>query len=125
MRGQLLRLAVPDDVHRTARAADALPLYDLFAALFPSGSVTGAPKLRSMEIIRALEPEPRHIYTGAIGYITPARKLFFNVPIRTILVQNGRAEMGIGGGIIWDSTPEGEWSETWLKARFLTDEQTS
>jgi para-aminobenzoate synthetase/4-amino-4-deoxychorismate lyase len=99
-----------------------LPLYDLFKSLFPSGSVTGAPKIRSMEVIHELEQEPRNIYTGAIGYITPDKDLFFNIPIRTALINraNGKGEMGIGGGIVWDSTPEGEWAEGILKARFFT-----
>lgn len=92
-----------------------------FTALFPSGSVTGAPKIRAMEIIRELEKEERRIYTGAIGYITPQRDMFFNIPIRTLLIKGGRGEMGIGGGIVWDSTAEGEWKEGLLKARFLTD----
>ena len=96
-------------------------LYRLFQSLFPSGSVTGAPKIRAMEIIRDLEKEDRRIYTGAIGYITPDRKVFFNIPIRTLLLREGKGEMGIGGGIVWDSTAEGEWNEGLLKARFVTD----
>jgi para-aminobenzoate synthetase / 4-amino-4-deoxychorismate lyase len=95
------------------------PLYEIFRALFPSGSVTGAPKIRAMQIVRGLEQEERKIYTGAIGYITPERDLFFSVPIRTLLIEDGRGEMGIGGGIIWDSTPQGEWDEGMLKSRFL------
>lgn len=98
-----------------------IKLYDLFAALFPSGSVTGAPKIRAMQVIQELEPEDRKIYTGAIGYITPQKDMFFNIPIRTLLLNNGQGEMGIGGGIVWDSTPQGEWDEGLLKARFLTD----
>jgi len=98
-----------------------IALYALFKALFPSGSVTGAPKIRAMEIIRGLEGVERKIYTGAIGYITPAKDLFFNIPIRTILLEGGQGEMGIGGGIVWDSTAQGEWAEGLLKARFLTD----
>ena len=93
----------------------------LFSAIFPSGSVTGAPKIRAMEIIQEIEHEPRGIYTGAIGYIAPNRDLYFNVPIRTVHIQDGLAEMGIGGGIIWDSTADGEWAEGILKARFITD----
>ena len=104
----------------TGKVARDIPIYALFGALFPSGSVTGAPKLRSMQIIRGLEGEDRRIYTGAIGYITPGRDLFFNIPIRTLLIANGRGEMGIGGGIVWDSTPQGEWDEGLLKASFLT-----
>lgn len=100
-----------------------VPLYDLFKSLFPSGSVTGAPKIRAMEIIHELEGEPRNIYTGAIGYIKPDKDLFINIPIRTALINRltGQGEMGIGGGIVWDSTAEGEWAEGILKARFFTD----
>lgn len=97
-----------------------IPIYKLFASIFPSGSVTGAPKIRAMEIIRELEPQERKIYTGAIGYIAPDKDLFFNVPIRTLLIKDGAGEMGIGGGIVWDSTSLGEWSEGLLKAKFLT-----
>jgi len=104
----------------TGEVPQAGRLYDLFAALFPSGSVTGAPKIRAMQIIRELENEPRRIYTGAIGYITPERDLYFNVPIRTLLLRGQSGEMGVGGGIIWDSTPQGEWDEIHLKASFLT-----
>ncbi|HON59731.1 MAG TPA: chorismate-binding protein [Smithella sp.] len=100
-----------------------ISLYRLFKSLFPSGSVTGAPKIRAMEIIHELEHEPRRIYTGAIGYITPKKDLFFNIPIRTALIDRTTAqgEMGIGGGIVWDSTAEGEWAEGVLKAKFFTD----
>ncbi|PKN51838.1 MAG: hypothetical protein CVU55_10355 [Deltaproteobacteria bacterium HGW-Deltaproteobacteria-13] len=100
-----------------------VPLYNLFKSLFPSGSVTGAPKIRAMEIIHELEREPRNIYTGAIGYIKPNKDLFINIPIRTALINRstGKGEMGIGGGIVWDSTAEGEWAEGILKARFFTD----
>jgi para-aminobenzoate synthetase / 4-amino-4-deoxychorismate lyase len=96
-------------------------IYDLFRALFPSGSVTGAPKIRAMEIIREIEGEKRRIYTGAIGYIAPNKDLFFNIPIRTLLLEKGKGEMGIGGGIVWDSTSDGEWEEGLLKAKFFTD----
>lgn len=104
-----------------ARVEKNIPVYDLFKAIFPSGSVTGAPKIPAMEIIRAIEKEPRYIYTGAIGYITPERNMFFNVPIRTILLRGNSAQMGIGGGIIWDSTAQGEWEEGKLKAKFITE----
>ena len=105
----------------TASLPEDVSLYRLFGALFPSGSVTGAPKIRAMEIIRSLEAQERRIYTGAIGYITPRKDLFFNIPIRTLFIRNGSGEMGIGGGIVWDSTPQGEWDEGLLKARFVTD----
>jgi len=105
----------------TAKVKQDISIYDLFSAIFPSGSVTGAPKIRAMGIINALEKDQRKIYTGAIGYITPDKDIFFNIPIRTLLIKGKSAEMGIGGGIVWDSTPEGEWNEGLLKAKFLTD----
>jgi len=105
----------------TGRLERYIPIYELLASLFPSGSVTGAPKIRAMQIIKELEAEERKIYTGVIGYIAPDRNLFFNIPIRTLLIREGIGEMGIGGGIVWDSTPEGEWDESMLKAKFLTD----
>ena len=104
----------------TAKIDKNISIYKLFAAVFPSGSVTGAPKIRAMQVINELEKEERKIYTGAIGYITPDKDLFFNIPIRTVLIQDEQAEMGIGGGIVWDSTPDGEWNEGLLKAKFLT-----
>ncbi len=105
----------------TAKVEKNMPVYKLFSAVFPSGSVTGAPKIRAMEIINELEREERKIYTGAIGYISPDRDMFFNIPIRTLLIQGNQGEMGIGGGIVWDSTSDGEWNEGLLKAKFLTD----
>ncbi len=106
-----------------AETADLLSnvlLIDLFKALFPCGSVTGAPKIRTMEIIRELEESSRGVYTGAIGYITPGGEAVFNVPIRTIRLADGKGEMGIGSGIIHDSDPEQEWEECLLKSHFLT-----
>ncbi|MHB8154637.1 MAG: chorismate-binding protein [Candidatus Omnitrophota bacterium] len=105
----------------TAKVKKDISIYKLFSAIFPSGSVTGAPKIRAMEIINGLEKDQRKIYTGAIGYITPDKDMFFNIPIRTLLIEDNQAEMGIGGGIVWDSTPLGEWNEGLLKAKFLTD----
>jgi para-aminobenzoate synthetase/4-amino-4-deoxychorismate lyase len=107
----------------TAKVKKDLSIYELFSAIFPSGSVTGAPKIRAMEIINELEKDQRKIYTGAIGFITPDKDMFFNIPIRTLLIwpAGRQAEMGIGGGIVWDSTLDGEWKEGLLKAKFLTD----
>ncbi len=105
----------------TARLPATLTFRHLLAALFPSGSVTGAPKIRAMQIIREIEPEERKIYTGAIGYIAPNRDLYFNIPIRTLLLQGSEGEMGVGGGIVWDSTARGEWAEGLLKSRFLRE----
>jgi len=94
--------------------------YDIFAAMFPCGSVTGAPKIRTMQIIRELEAHPRGVYTGAIGFIAPDRSAVFNVAIRTLVLHNGEAHMGVGGGIVADSVPEDEHREALLKASFLT-----
>jgi para-aminobenzoate synthetase / 4-amino-4-deoxychorismate lyase len=95
-------------------------MLDVLKALFPCGSVTGAPKIRTMEIIRELEESPRGVYTGAIGYFSPSGSATFNVPIRTIRLADGKGEMGIGSGIVHDSDPEQEWQECLLKAHFLT-----
>ena len=92
----------------------------LFSALFPCGSVTGAPKIRTMEIIQQLEHGPRGVYTGAIGYFAPNGDAVFSVPIRTILLRQGKGEMGIGSGVVHDSDPVAEWQECLLKGRFLS-----
>ncbi len=97
-----------------------LGLVDVFRALFPCGSVTGAPKIRTMEIIAELEKEDRGVYTGAIGYLAPDATMVFSVPIRTVVLRGERGEMGIGSGIIHDSDPEQEWRECLLKGRFLS-----
>jgi para-aminobenzoate synthetase/4-amino-4-deoxychorismate lyase len=94
--------------------------YDIFAAMFPCGSVTGAPKIRTMQIIRELEAHPRGVYTGAIGFIAPDRRATFSVAIRTLVLSNNEAAMGVGGGIVADSIPEDEHREALLKAAFLT-----
>jgi para-aminobenzoate synthetase/4-amino-4-deoxychorismate lyase len=98
-------------------------LVDVLQALFPCGSVTGAPKPRTMAIIKELEAHPRGIYTGAIGLLSPNGDAVFNVPIRTLVVdaRSGAATINVGGGITWDSTADGEYEESILKAKFLTD----
>jgi para-aminobenzoate synthetase/4-amino-4-deoxychorismate lyase len=95
---------------------------ELMAALFPCGSITGAPKIRTMEIIRELEPFPRGIYTGTIGFIRPGGDCVFNVAIRTVVLDSntGAATFGVGGGITIDSTAEREYDECLLKSSFLT-----
>jgi para-aminobenzoate synthetase/4-amino-4-deoxychorismate lyase len=95
-------------------------LKDMLGALFPCGSVTGAPKVRAMEIIRELETEPRGVYTGAIGHVAPSGDSQFNVAIRTVVLGGASGEMGIGGGIVADSKEESEFEECLLKAQFLT-----
>ncbi len=100
-------------------------LGELFAAIFPCGSVTGAPKIRAMQIIRALEREPRGVYTGAIGMIRRDEQggldLRLNVAIRTLSIDaEGAGELGIGSGVVFDSDAEREYDECLLKAHFLT-----
>jgi para-aminobenzoate synthetase / 4-amino-4-deoxychorismate lyase len=94
---------------------------EIFRSLFPCGSITGAPKLRTMEIIQELEAEPRDVYTGAIGFFSPYSEAVFSVPIRTILLTGSRGEMGVGSGIVIDSQADEEYRECQLKSRFLTE----
>ncbi|HYH70767.1 MAG TPA: aminodeoxychorismate synthase component I [Methyloceanibacter sp.] len=95
-------------------------LQETLRALFPCGSVTGAPKVRAMEIIRELEAAPRGVYTGSIGHFTPHGDAQFNVGIRTVVLHGGRGEMGIGSGVVADSKADSEFEECLLKAHFLT-----
>ena len=105
------------------QARTSAPLDEIFSALFPSASITGAPKVSTMNIIAELETTTRKIYTGSIGYISPNRKAQFNVAIRTALIdrENKKAEYGVGGGIVWDSTSADEYNEALLKARVLME----
>ncbi|HEY9161567.1 MAG TPA: aminodeoxychorismate synthase component I [Desulfomonilia bacterium] len=100
-------------------------LTGIFSALFPPASITGAPKARTMEIIEELEDSPRKLYTGTIGFITPERRMQFNVAIRTVIIdkEENSAEYGVGGGIIWDSEIENEYEECAVKAKVLTHKQ--
>jgi para-aminobenzoate synthetase / 4-amino-4-deoxychorismate lyase len=107
-----------------ATARPGTTLVDLLRALFPSGSVTGAPKLRTMQLIRGLEPTPRGVYCGAIGFAGPPDsgvRATFSVPIRTAVVHRatGEAVYGAGGGIVWDSDPAAERAELLAKAAVL------
>ncbi len=103
------------------RGRTAQSTAQVMAALFPAASITGAPKVRTMQLIQELEISPRRIYTGSIGVMSPGRAARFNVAIRTVLVDKslGMAEYGVGGGIVWDSDPEAEFRETRIKARVL------
>jgi para-aminobenzoate synthetase component 1 len=93
---------------------------DAIGATFPPGSVTGAPKLAALEHIARLEPVPRGVYCGAVGWVDADRRRGeLNVAIRTFWVEDGALHLGSGGGITWDSDPAGEWAETELKARRL------
>ncbi len=104
----------------SAELRSDMGLKDMLRALFPCGSVTGAPKVRAMEIIHELEPAPRGVYTGAIGHITPSGDAQFNVAIRTVVLDADGGEMGIGSGIVADSKADSEFEECLLKAQFLT-----
>lgn len=105
----------------TAKVSDDIQLVDIFKALFPCGSITGAPKISTMGIIADLEAAPRDVYCGAIGFITPDKEAVFNVPIRTVVIEqhSGKATYGVGGGITWDSTSKGEYDEVIEKAKLL------
>ena len=95
------------------------PEVDHLAALracFPGGSITGAPKRRARQIIAELEPAPRGLYTGAIGWLGFNGESQFNIAIRTVVIEDGRAHFHVGAGIVADSTPEREWQETLDKA---------
>ncbi len=105
----------------SARVAER-GLGDILAALFPCGSITGAPKIRAMQIARVLEKTPRRLYTGALGWLAPNGDFRLNVAIRTLeLAVDKRGRMGIGSGIVADSQPRAEWQECLLKSRFLSD----
>nr|NNM90805.1 aminodeoxychorismate synthase component I [Bacilli bacterium] len=99
-------------------------LLQVFDALFPCGSITGAPKVSTMKIIAQVEQSSRDVYCGAIGYVEPEGETTFNVAIRTIWLDSmsGKACYGVGGGITWDSTEEGEYEEAMMKTRFLHKE---
>jgi len=142
LRNDLSRVATTDSVHVPelfaterydtviqmtstieAEVSESAGYADLFRALFPCGSVTGAPKIRAMQLIRDLESAPRGVYTGTIGYAAPSGRATFNVAIRTVQLSNGRGTMGSGGGIVWDSQSDSEYDECLLKGRFLTRDE--
>ncbi|MBW2567850.1 MAG: aminodeoxychorismate synthase component I [Deltaproteobacteria bacterium] len=107
----------------TVTAETRAGLSDILRALFPPASITGAPKPRTMQIITELETDPRQIYTGSIGLISPDRKMQFNIAIRTAIIDKikKQAEYGVGGGIVWDSTETGEFEESQTKAKILAE----
>ncbi|WP_296738305.1 aminodeoxychorismate synthase component I [Mesorhizobium sp.] len=121
---ELFRIETYPTVHQMvsrvrARLSPGVGIRQVFAALFPCGSITGAPKIRAMEILHELEEAPRDVYCGAIGWIAPNGTMRFSVAIRTIsLFANGEAVYNVGGGVVFDSTAEEEYRECLLKARF-------
>ena len=92
---------------------------DVLKAMFPGGSITGAPKIRAMEIINQMEPTARGVYTGSIGFIGIDGSVCLNIAIRTIIIASQKAFVQTGGGIVADSDPQAEWDETITKARAL------
>jgi anthranilate/para-aminobenzoate synthase component I len=138
MRNDLGRVSEPSDVvvaklfdvesyttvHQLVSTVEAklkpgLDVFDAIEACFPAGSMTGAPKIRAMEILRGLEQGPRGIYSGCFGYISYRGAADLAMTIRTIVFEDGKATIGIGGGITIDSDSKAELEETKLKARAL------
>ncbi len=123
---ELFRIESYPTVHQMvsrvrAKLLPGLSIRRIFAALFPCGSITGAPKIRAMEILHDLEGTPRDVYCGAIGWIAPGGRMRFSVAIRTLsLFADGKATYNVGGGIVFDSRVEEEYQECLLKARFAT-----
>ncbi len=105
----------------TARLRPEIDMYTLFRSLFPSGSIVGAPKVRTMQLLQALEGRERGVYTGAIGYFAPNGDATFSVAIRTAVLQRGKLTMGVGAGITYDSDAQAEYAECLLKAEFLRE----
>ncbi len=105
----------------TAETRADITIAEIFKALFPCGSITGAPKIKSSEVIAERETSPRGVYCGALGYISPDGTCVFNVPIRTIVIdaESGQATCGVGGGIVWDSETKDEYAEAMAKAAFM------
>ncbi len=108
----------------TIKSKTRAPIGDIFAALFPSGSVTGAPKIRTMEVIHELEKSPRGVYCGCMGWIAPGRRAEFNVAIRTVTVDRDAwtAYSHVGSGVTWGSDPESEYDECRVKTAYLERE---
>src|SRR6185312_9094665 len=95
----------------TAQLRPAVRVEQIVRALFPCGSITGAPKIRAMEVIRELEQSPRGVYCGAIGYFAPDGAAKFNVAIRTITIVGHNGELGVGGAVVQDSRADAEYDE--------------
>lgn len=105
----------------TAKLDTTVSVQDVFKSLFPCGSVTGAPKIRAMEIIQELEDRPRGPYCGGVGYLDPNGDACFNVAIRTAMIEHGKLQYHVGSGVVLDSKGEDEYDECMLKAKVLSD----
>lgn len=144
VRNDMGRIALPGSVHAsslfdiekyrtvwqmtsTITAETDVPVPQIFGALFPSASITGAPKVASMQRIAEIEDSPRQVYTGCIGFVAPGRRARFNVAIRTVVVdrRDETAVYGVGGGIVWDSDADAEYQECLSKAGVLGAEGDS
>jgi para-aminobenzoate synthetase component 1 len=112
-------------IHQTAqvkaRLREEYDFLDVLAATFPGGSITGAPKIRAMEIIEELEPTRRGVYCGSMGYIGFDGDAEFNIAIRSLHLKDGQLDYQVGSGIVWDSDPESEYEETLDKARAIRE----
>ncbi|MES0492028.1 MAG: aminotransferase class IV, partial [Leptospirales bacterium] len=98
-----------------------ISMVDLFTALFPGGSITGAPKRDAIRYISQLENRPRGVYTGAVGFFAPDGESIFNIAIRTLRIRDHHVRLGIGSGVVYDSSAENEYKECLLKSKFVTD----
>lgn len=122
---ELFAVETYETVHQVVSQIEAdlradVTLAQILRALFPCGSITGAPKVRAMEVIRALEETPREVYCGSIGWAAPDGRAEFNVAIRTLLVEKDEAVLNVGGGLVWDSRATSEYEEALWKSRFAT-----
>jgi para-aminobenzoate synthetase component 1 len=104
----------------TGKLKDDKTSLELIKDCFPPGSMTGAPKIRAMEICSELEKHKRGIYSGALGYLSEDGSCEFSVVIRTLIIKGNKFEFQVGGGITYDSVPEKEWEETMLKAKAIS-----
>ena len=105
--------------HVTGQLQDEITAYDALRSAFPAGTVSGAPKVRAMEIINELEPDRRGSYSGAVGFFDMSGNIETCIAIRTIVMQDGKAHVQAGAGIVYDSDPEREYEECWHKAGAL------
>ena len=103
-----------------ARVGAIASPWDIFAAIFPGGTITGTPKIRAMELISGLEPVARGMYTGALGWMS-AERLQFNILIRSAVMRGNQAVVQAGAGIVWDSDPAREWKESLRKAAAMRE----
>ncbi|GGF20496.1 aminodeoxychorismate synthase, component I [Halobacillus andaensis] len=125
---KLFEIETYPTVHQMTSTIEAVledhhSMWGIFKALFPCGSITGAPKVRTMEYIADLETSPREVYCGAVGFMTPQGEAVFNVPIRTVMLDRDEASYGTGGGVTWDSTPMNEFEEIKAKAQLLVEKR--